>query len=94
MVLLDVLGQRWTMRILWELRDGACTFRELQARCGGVSPTLLNTRLKELRALDLITHGEGGYDYTQSGRELAGKLAELSGWAEIWAGRLKKTEEG
>jgi hypothetical protein len=40
MALLDLLGRRWALRVLWELRDGeALTFRELQARCGGVSST-------------------------------------------------------
>jgi hypothetical protein len=45
MRLLDVLGKRWTLRVLWELRDERLTFRELRERCDDVSPTSLNHRL-------------------------------------------------
>src|SRR2546429_2857650 len=30
--LFDVLGRRWTLRILWELRDEPATLRELRSR--------------------------------------------------------------
>jgi len=50
MAVLDLLGRRWALRILWELRnEPAATFRELQTRCGGVSSSVLNQRLHELR---------------------------------------------
>src|SRR4029453_1698470 len=50
MALLARLGRRWTLRLLWELRAGqAETFRSLQSRMDGVSPSILNTRLRELR---------------------------------------------
>ena len=88
MVLLDVLGQRWTLRILWELRGAPATFRELQARCDGVSPTVLNSRLKTLRDLNLIARGEAGYHLSGEGQELAQMLGPLDDWAKGWAGRL------
>lgn len=90
MVLLDHLGQRWTLRILWELRAERMTFRELQANCGKVSPTVLNKRLKELRELQLIDHAESGYGLTQYGRELAEQLAGLDNWARTWATLLER----
>ncbi|MDW4746786.1 winged helix-turn-helix transcriptional regulator, partial [Escherichia coli] len=49
MALLDLLGRRWTLRILWELRDGALTSRALRTACDEASPTILQTRLTELR---------------------------------------------
>lgn len=85
MVLLDILGQRWTLRILWELRDERCTFRELRARCEDVSPTLLNKRLKTLRELDLIDHNADGYGLTAFGAELGVQLGDLDRWAQSWA---------
>ncbi|TNE40234.1 MAG: transcriptional regulator [Alphaproteobacteria bacterium] len=98
MVLFDILGQRWTLRILWELREGPLTFRDLQARCGDISPSLLNTRLKSLRALGLVTHQEGeGYGYTPLGEDLTKQLALFDRWAEKWAAELelaKKREKG
>ena len=53
MVLLDLLGRRWTLRIVWELRDEPRRFRELQAAIGA-SPTIINTRLGELREAETI----------------------------------------
>lgn len=88
MVLLDVLGQRWTLRILWELRDERLTFRALQQRCEAVSPTVLNRRLKELRSLDIVDHDGAGYGLTPGGRELGAQLQALDGWAKKWARTL------
>ena len=89
MVLLDQLGQRWTLRILWELRSGdRLTFRELQDRCEQVSPTLLNKRLKELREMQLVDHQSGGYGHTALGTELGELLLALDGWSRKWAAEL------
>ena len=33
MAALDLLGRRWALRVLWELRGGPLSFRELRARC-------------------------------------------------------------
>ena len=56
MVLLDLLGRRWTLRILWELRHGPLTSRALREACADASPTVLQARLSELRAADLVRH--------------------------------------
>lgn len=85
MVLLDLLGRRWSLRALWELREGPRTFRDLQERCGDISPSVLNRRLSELRDAALIEHGEGGYGYTPQGRDLAEQLVLLDSWANRWA---------
>lgn len=88
MVLLDVLGQRWTLRILWELIPGPLPFRGLREQCDEVSPTVLNARLRALRELGLVDHREGqGYALTDRGRELGEKLLALNQWADDWAGR-------
>ena len=84
MVLMDVLGQRWTLRILWELKDDRLTFRELRQRCDNVSPTSLNARLKQLRELQVVDHNEQGFGYTTWGRELGEHLLDLSTWSSRW----------
>ena len=84
MRLLDVLGRRWSLRIMWELRDQRLTFRELRGRCDDVSPTSLNQRLKELRMLQLVDHDGDGFGYTKWGLELGEHLLELSRWSEKW----------
>lgn len=88
MVLLELLGRKQTLRILWELRDESSTFRVLQERCGGISPTILNRRLADMRAAGIVTHQEkSGYELSNDGRELLTMLRPLRGWAERWAER-------
>lgn len=82
---MDLLGRRWALRILWELRDEAVTFRGLQERCDGLSPASLNTRLSELREAGLVELVEGGYAVTVIGGELATALVPLQQWSERWA---------
>jgi DNA-binding HxlR family transcriptional regulator len=57
MALLDLLGRRWTLRILWELRSDALGFRELQSRCDDMSASVLNQRLGELREAGVVESG-------------------------------------
>ena len=88
MAALDLLGRRWTLRVLWELRDGARVFRELRARCDEVSPTVLNQRLAELREAGIVAHETGaGYALTADGEKLLAALAPLHEWAVRWARR-------
>jgi DNA-binding HxlR family transcriptional regulator len=90
MALLDLLGRRWALRVLWELRDyDAPTFRELQARCGDVSSSVLNDRLRELRDAGIVVaEPAAGYRLTTEGRELLDALAPISAWAKRWAKRV------
>ena len=84
MVALDLLGRRAALRVLWELRGDALTFRALQ-EAAATNPALLNTRLKELREAGLVDH-EGGYHLTGEGRALLAAMQPLSAWAEGWGG--------
>lgn len=57
MDVLEVLGRRWTLRILWELSErGPLGFRALREACDDLSPDTLSTRLKDLSAADLVTN--------------------------------------
>lgn len=91
MAALDLLGRRWVLRIIWELREGPLTFRALQDGAGKVSPGVLNSRLKELRAAALIDLGEAGYALTSEGRDLLRALGPLLGWSENWAKTVAKS---
>ena len=84
MILLDLLGRKWTLRIFWELRNGPLTFRALQAQCDDVSPTSLNNRLKDLRDAGLIKNGESGYQLTDWGDDLGRRMTDLNDWSERW----------
>ncbi len=89
MVLFDLLGRRWAMSVLWHLRDQNLTFREIQECCDNASPTVLNTRLKELRASGLVTKADRGYALTNEGRALYAHLEPLDNWADEWAANFE-----
>lgn len=85
MRLLDLLGRRWTLRIVWELREEPKRFRDLQDLIGA-SPTIVNTRLAELREAKLVELDEAaGYGLTTLGRELLQLFLPLHTWSEKWA---------
>lgn len=84
MVVLDLLGRRGALRILWELRGDPLTFRALQDACE-TNPSLLNTRLAELREAGIVDHADGGYRLTAQGRSLYAALRPLTEWAKRWA---------
>jgi DNA-binding HxlR family transcriptional regulator len=91
MILIDLLGKKWVMRILWEMNQGPCTFRELQKRCGGTSPTIINRRIKELTDFNLIMKRQPrGYELTDLGIELIELFYPLNEWVKKWEKTLRK----
>jgi DNA-binding HxlR family transcriptional regulator len=85
MTLLDALGRRWALRILWELRGDPLTFRALREASGNLSPSVLNERLRELADLGLIEKVGEGYALSNDGRQLGDLLLPLDAWARRWA---------
>jgi DNA-binding HxlR family transcriptional regulator len=84
--LLELLGHRWTLRVLWELRSGPLPYRRLRDACGGLSTSVLSQRLRELTAARIVEHVPHGYGLTPLGADLAEQLVSLSAWAQHWAG--------
>src|SRR5512143_3124176 len=85
MALLDLLGRRWSLRILWELRDAPLTSRALRTACDEASPTVLQARLSELRDAGFVELGEaGGYGLSPLGRELCETFMPLHHFADRW----------
>jgi DNA-binding HxlR family transcriptional regulator len=88
MVLLDLLGRRWSLRIIWELRGEPLTSRALRTACDDASPTVLQARLTDLREADLVELlPENGYRLTTLGRELFKEFMPLHHFAERWSKR-------
>jgi DNA-binding HxlR family transcriptional regulator len=95
MALLDLLGRRWTLRILWELRAGSLGFRALQERCDAMSPSVLSQRLIELRDAGIVElDAEGAYRLTHEGGDLLHALLPLNEWAQHWAERARAENGG
>jgi DNA-binding HxlR family transcriptional regulator len=86
MAALDLLGRRWTLRILWELRDGPIGARELRDRCDAMSPSVLYQRLSELTTAGLVVQDDDSrYRLTPLGASLATAIEPLDRWARSWA---------
>jgi DNA-binding HxlR family transcriptional regulator len=86
MAAMDLLGKRWTLRILWELRDGPLGARELQSKCDAMSSSVLYERIRELSDAGLVVQdGNDAYELTKLGRSLNNALGPLDSWAKQWA---------
>ncbi|MCJ8319417.1 MAG: helix-turn-helix transcriptional regulator [Colwellia sp.] len=84
MALFDLLGRKWNMKIMWELRTSALSFRAIQKQCDDMSPSVLNSRLKQLSTAKLLLSTDDGYRLTPSGKSLMATLDPLRIWAKEW----------
>jgi DNA-binding HxlR family transcriptional regulator len=88
MALLDLLGRRWSLRIIWELREQPLTSRALRTACDEASPTVLQARLSDLRQAGLVELiPASGYRLTPMGKELLETFLPLHRFAERWSNR-------
>lgn len=85
MALFDLLGRTWAMGVLWQLQDGPYTFRELQEKCESISPSILNSRIKDLRNADIVKRTLDGYQLTARGQRLVTIIRPFGDWAREWA---------
>lgn len=81
---LNVIGQRWALLVVNELRGGALRFGDLQ-RALGAPTNILTTRLRELQDAGLVVrmpmaHNVLAYGLTPRGRALEPALDELARW--------------
>lgn len=91
MAALDLLGRRWALRVLWELRAGPVGARALLERCDGLSSSVLYDRLRDLAGAGLIDkNSQGDYRLTDLGADLGVALAPLDTWAKRWAARSQR----
>lgn len=84
LALFAVLGRRWALRVLWELRDGPLTYRLLLARCGGMSSSVLTHRLRELRAEGFVVSTTEGYALTVLAQAGLPVMGQMQAWAKQW----------
>lgn len=90
MAVFDLLGRKWNMRIMWELNSSSLSFRGLQEQCDGMSPSVLNTRIKQLTEAKLVYTTSEGYKLTELAISLMNTLDPLRSWATEWEGKIKK----
>lgn len=85
MAALDLLGRRWTLRLLWELREEPLGARAILARCDGLSSSVLYRRLRELEGAGLLVKdADDAYGLTAIGGEIGETIAPLNSWSNRW----------
>jgi DNA-binding HxlR family transcriptional regulator len=84
---LDVLGDRWTLRVVAGLLDGPKRFGELAETLDGIAPNVLTTRLRQLERDGLVVATPYSqrpvrlaYALSDAGRELGDAISLLSAW--------------
>jgi len=88
-VVLNRLGDKWTVMVVSLLEDGPLRFTQLRHRIGGVAPKVLTETLRSLERDGLVTRTvfaqvppRVDYELTDVGRSLAEPLDLLREWAE------------
>ena len=93
---LDVIGDRWTLRIVASLLDGPKRFGELSESLPRIAPNVLTTRLRQLERDGLVVATPYSqrplrlvYALSESGSELGGAISLLSAWGARQTGDIE-----
>src|ERR671935_3251549 len=96
---LDVVGNRWTLLIIRELRPGPRRFTDLVDGLPGISRKLLTERLRALERDGIISRRElpppaarQVYELSDDGRDLATAMAPLIAWGARRIGERRRGE--
>lgn len=86
---LDLIGGKWKIYILWALIDGPLRYSELLAEVNGISEKMLIQQLKSLQASGLVNRTQYPempprveYALTECGHSLVPLLNGLCEWGE------------
>jgi DNA-binding HxlR family transcriptional regulator len=86
---LNLVGDKWSLRVVMLLGDGACRFNALRRRIPGVSPQVLSRTLRGLERDGMLTRTvaptvppQVDYALTPLGRSLWDALAPVGRWAQ------------
>ncbi|MGH2383739.1 MAG: winged helix-turn-helix transcriptional regulator [Candidatus Limnocylindria bacterium] len=89
---LNVLGQKWVLRIIRALGERTQRFCELQDALGGANSATLSQRLKLLEDEGMIERNAISavppwveYSLTAKGSDLDATITGIDHWAERWA---------
>ncbi|MBE1300223.1 MAG: transcriptional regulator [Alteromonadaceae bacterium] len=84
-----LIGGKWKGSILWHLKDAPVRFNDLTRMLGGASKKMVDQRLKELEAENMIIRKVLSerpvavtYELTEFGRSALGILDTLRQWSE------------
>jgi DNA-binding HxlR family transcriptional regulator len=88
-IVLDRVGDKWTVLVISALAVETLRFSELRARVGGVAPKVLTQTLRALERDGILTRKVYAevpprveYTLTRLGRSLAAPIDAIQDWAE------------
>jgi DNA-binding HxlR family transcriptional regulator len=99
-VVLDRIGDRWTVLLVIALADGALRFSQLRAKVEGITPKVLTQTLRALERDGLVTRTVFAevpprveYELTELGGDLLAPIDAIRIWAEEHAARIVANRE-
>ena len=94
-VVLDRIGDKWTVLIALLLSDGPMRFTEVRRSVGRVAPKVLTQTLRRMERDGLVTRKifaevppRVDYALTELGCSLIDPIAAIADWAEVHVGRI------
>ncbi|GIH74544.1 winged helix-turn-helix transcriptional regulator [Planobispora longispora] len=88
-LVLDRIGDKWSVLVVLGLRDGPRRFTELRTMIGGVTPKVLTQTLRAMAADGLLTRHVFAevpprveYELTPLGQSLQAPIRAVTDWAE------------
>ena len=99
-VVLDRIGDKWTVLVINALHEGPLRFSELRARIGGVAAKVLTQTLRAMERDGLLTrtvHAQVpprvDYELTPLGASLTAPIHALTDWAETHLAQILRSRE-
>jgi DNA-binding HxlR family transcriptional regulator len=94
---LKVLGGKWKLLILWNLKDETKRFSELKRLIPDITEKMLNQQLKELEKDEIVNRNvrskvplQVDYSFTEYGKTLIPSIESLCQWGKE---HLRRTED-
>jgi DNA-binding HxlR family transcriptional regulator len=99
-LILDRIGDKWSVLVVLSLRDGRHRFTELRDKIGGVTPKVLTQTLRAMERDGLLTRHVYAevpprveYELTDLGRSLQGPIQAVTDWAEANVNEVMSARE-
>lgn len=98
---LELLADKWTLLVIWQLRGGPLRFGELRRRIQGVTQKMLTQSLRSMernglatRTVYATTPPSVEYALTPLGESLTEVTGRMCGWAEAHMGAVLRARRG
>lgn len=96
---MSIVGGKWKMSMLWELRNGPQRLSELRRAMPGVSESVLIIQLKELCSAGVLVRKDYGevppkvtYELSDLGNQLLTAIADLEIWGKEHRMRMSRSD--